>query len=458
MFIDSARIYLKAGNGGDGCVSFHREKYVPAGGPDGGDGGNGGDLVFLGDGGMHTLSDFRYQTKYQAEHGENGRPSNCTGKSGSPMVIRVPLGTAVFEAETGKLIADIVSDGQKTVIIKGGKGGAGNQHFATPTRQIPDFAKSGEKGQEMTVDVELKVLADVGLVGLPNVGKSTLLSVVSSARPKIADYHFTTLTPNLGVVDIGDGNSFVVADIPGLIEGAHTGLGLGDDFLRHIERTRLLLHVVDVAGVEGRNPINDFHVINEELKNYKVNLSCKPMLVVANKTDVLGLDGQDKLEHFRSEIEQQGYRVFEISAATGLRVRELMAAAWEILTELPEDSERIAGPVSGSGLTRDNDAGKHPGVFGEGGSTEAPGYLEYRLKDTSESEKRFEINIENGVYIISGKWVVKLVADTNFNSHESVQYFQRMLKKYGAVDRLEKMGIREGDTVRIDSVEFDYIK
>ena len=431
MFIDSAKLNLKAGNGGNGCVSFLKEKYVAAGGPDGGDGGRGGSIAFMGAKGMHTLSDFRYQTKYRAEHGENGKGGNCTGKSGKNLIIKVPLGTMVFNHENGKLVADITEDGQQVTIVKGGQGGAGNQRFATPTRQIPDFAKSGTKGEEMTVDVELKVLADVGLVGFPNVGKSTLLSMVSSARPKIADYHFTTLTPNLGVIDMGEGNSFVMADIPGLIEGAHQGAGLGDEFLRHIERTRLLVHVIDVAGTEGREPLSDFHTINQELRNYKIDLSDRPQIVAANKIDVLSPEEQSKISDFCTELEKEGYQVFSISAATGLHVRELLNAVWKTLSELPAVSQSIE-------LQSD--------------------YIEYRLENSKESEKRFEIKVENGVYIVEGSWIEKLISDINFESHESLQYFQKLLKKYGIIESLEKQGIKEGDTVQIYDMEFDYIK
>jgi GTP-binding protein len=433
MFIDRAKIYLKAGNGGNGKVSFRREKYVPAGGPDGGDGGRGGAIVFVGDSGMHTLSDFRYKTKYRAENGADGGAANCTGRSGEDMRIRVPLGTLVYDADTERLLCDITEDGQAAAAVKGGKGGAGNQHFATPTRQAPDFAKSGDEGEERWVNIELKLIADVGLVGFPNVGKSTLLSMVSSARPKIADYHFTTLSPNLGVVDLEGEAGFVMADIPGLIEGAHEGVGLGDEFLRHIERTRLLLHLIDVAGTEGRDPISDFEIISRELKEYKIDLSGKPQIVVANKTDVLphGEGGEAALAAFRDEIQKRGFRVLDISAATGRGVRELMYEAYHTLCELP---------AHGSGM---------PGL--SGGTT-----VEYTLKESG--EPRFTVSLEGGTYIIEGKWIKKLVTDINFGNSESMAFFQRQLVKFGVIEELERMGVKEGDPVKIYELEFDYIK
>ena len=432
MFVDSAKIHIKAGDGGNGKVSFRREKYVPAGGPDGGDGGKGGDVVFVGDDGMHTLSDFRYKTKYRAKNGSNGEGWNRSGKSGEDLYVRVPLGTMVFDAETGEIICDIVCNKQTGIIARGGKGGAGNQHFATPTKQAPDFAKAGNEGEERWVNVELKLLADVGLIGFPNVGKSTLLSVASSARPKIADYHFTTLTPNLGVVDIGDDASFVMADIPGLIEGAHNGLGIGEEFLRHIERTSLLLHIVDVAGTEGRDPLADFEIINNELKEYKVNLLGRPQIVVANKTDALSGDN-GKLVDFRTEIEKRGYKVMDISAVTGYGVRELMNETYEMLQRAlkNDNSVRAGEPESG------ND------------------YVEYRLQENI--TPRFIARIDDGVYVVEGKWLKKLLADVNFDNVESMQYFQRQLIRFGVIRELEGLGINEGDTVRIYDLEFDYV-
>ncbi|MDR3119850.1 MAG: GTPase ObgE [Clostridiales bacterium] len=480
MFIDSAKIYVKAGDGGNGCVSFRREKYIPAGGPDGGDGGSGGAVALLGDGGMHTLSDFRYKTKYRAENGAPGTASNCTGKSGEDLVIKVPLGTSVFDEKTGRLVADITRDGQRTVIARGGKGGAGNQHFATPTRQIPNFAKSGTEGEELVVNVELKVLADVGLVGFPNVGKSTLLSIVSSARPKIADYHFTTLAPNLGVVDVGEpggGASFVMADIPGLIEGAHEGVGLGDAFLKHIERTRLLLHVIDVAGTEGRDPVADFHAINHELRSFRVDLSGKPQIVVANKSDALpqGETGQAMSEALRREAERAGYPMIQISAATGQGVRGLISAVWERLCRLrTEEAERAPESVSTGAFigapmraaAADGAAASDPeyaqisaATGGSAANAAAPAPASRSALYTSApTAPRFELAVEDGVFILTGRWIKKIASDVNFGDHESLQYFQTLLKRYGIIEALEQRGVQEGDTVRIYDVEFDYLK
>jgi len=452
MFIDSAKIYVKAGNGGNGCVSFRREKYVPAGGPDGGDGGAGGSIVLLGDGGLHTLSDFRYKKKYLAQNGAPGASSNRTGKSGEDLVIRVPLGALIYDASTGRIVADITVDGQRAVIAKGGKGGAGNQHFATPTRQIPGFAKSGTEGDGLEADIELKVLADVGLVGFPNVGKSTLLSVVSSAKPKIADYHFTTLSPNLGVVDIGepgDGSGYVMADIPGLIEGAHEGLGLGDAFLRHIERTRLLVHIVDIAGTEGRDPVEDYYTINNELKNYRIDLTSKPQIVAANKSDALTDENlrEERIAALTGAAGRDGYPVYEISAATGHGVRQLVSAAWEALCAIreAEAAQAAASPKKDSVRTVLNrvnvDTSDDGAVF--------------TLK---KQDSRFDMEVKDGEYILTGRWLKKLTADTNFSDNESLQYFQTMLKKYGIIDALESNGIEEGSTVKIYDIEFDYIR
>ncbi len=424
MFIDRAKIHIKAGDGGDGKVSFHREKYIAAGGPDGGDGGKGGDVVLIVDEGLRTLIDFKYRKKYFADNGEPGGPSNCSGKGGGDLVIKVPPGTLVKDGETGRILADMTKPGQKVVIAKGGKGGAGNQHFATSTRQAPSFARAGDQGEEYRVELELKTIADVGLVGFPNAGKSTILSMVSAATPKIADYPFTTLEPNLGVVGIDGGGSFVLADIPGLIEGAHEGVGLGYEFLRHVERTRLLLHVVDVAGVDGRDPLNDFDTINAELKQYNPKLAERPQVVAANKVDLP--DGRDNLEGFTKVIEEKGYRVFPISAATNKGVKELMYYIAEQLRELPE-----AVPL-----------------------TEESGEVVY----TAEEEEPFTVRREGNVYIVEGNWVRKVVGSTNFNIYESIQYFQRSLKNRGVIDALEKLGINEGDTVKIYDIEFEYIR
>lgn len=424
MFIDRAKIHIKAGNGGNGKVSFHREKYVAAGGPDGGDGGKGGDVILVVDEGLRTLIDFKYKRKYFAEPGENGGSANCSGKGGKDLVIKVPPGTLVRDEETGRILADMIKPDQRVVIAKGGKGGAGNQHFATSTRQVPSFARAGNLGEEFHVELELKTIADVGLVGFPNAGKSTILSMVSAANPKIADYPFTTLEPNLGVVSLDQGSSFVLADIPGLIEGASEGVGLGHDFLRHVERTRLLLHVVDVAAVDGRDPVSDFETINAELKQYNPKLAERPQIVAANKVDLP--QGQENLENFRKVVEEKGYRVFPISAATNSGVKELMQQVASMLAELPEISMTV-------------DEGKE-------------------VVYTAGEEEPFTIRREGKTYIVEGNWIRKVVGSTNFEIFESIQYFQRSLKTKGVIDALEKLGISEGDTVKIYDVEFEYVR
>lgn len=424
MLIDTAKIYLKAGNGGNGAVSFHREKYIAAGGPDGGDGGKGGDVLFVVDEGMRTLADFRYKKQYRAESGRDGSSANCTGRGGKNLVVKLPPGTIVKDEATGRVLADLTEPGQQAVIVRGGKGGKGNQHFATPTRQVPSFAKSGEQGEERWVLIELKLLADVGLVGYPNVGKSTILSSVSAARPKIADYHFTTVEPNLGVVAVETGSSFVLADIPGLLEGAHEGVGLGHEFLKHVERTRLLIHVVDIAGLEGRDPAEDFRVINREIESYSPELAKKTQIIAANKTDIT--DSEANLRRFRTEMEGLGYEVFPISAATGKGLRELMARASELLDKLP----------------------KVP-------AAQAPAEeVIYTVRD----EEPFTVTREGEVFVVEGAWVKKLLGSTNPNSHESMRYFQRALKRKGVIDALEKLGINEGDTVKLYEVEFEYVR
>ncbi|HOA55424.1 MAG: GTPase ObgE [Acetivibrionales bacterium] len=424
MFIDRAKIHIKAGNGGNGMVSFRREKFVPAGGPDGGDGGKGGDIIFEVDEGLRTLIDFRYKRKYVAGSGENGGTAKRTGKSGKDLIIRVPPGTVVKDLETGRILADMVEPGQRTVVAKGGKGGAGNQHFATPTRQVPGFAKPGDPGEEYEVELELKMIADVGLVGFPNAGKSTLLSKVSAAKPKIADYPFTTLVPNLGVVRIDEGASFLLADIPGLIEGAHQGVGLGFDFLRHVERNRMLLHIVDVAGVDGRDPVDDFEKINEELRLYNPRLAERYQVVAANKVDLP--QGQQNLERFKEAVEAKGFRVFPISAASGDGVKQLMQYIAAKLDELP-----AVAPLT---------------------------VTDKEVIYTAEEEEPFTIRREGDVYIVEGSWIDKLVRSVNFGVHESLQYFQRSLKSKGVIDALEEMGIDEGDTVRIYDIEFEYMR
>ncbi|HEY8499024.1 MAG TPA: GTPase ObgE [Clostridia bacterium] len=424
MFADIAEIYVKAGDGGNGIVSFRREKYIPAGGPDGGDGGDGGNVILQADKKLRTLADFRYKKHYKAERGADGGNKKCTGKKGEDLIIKVPVGTIVKDKETGIIIADLKCDKQTEVIAKGGTGGKGNANFASPTRQAPNFAKNGTPGEEMWVILELKLLADVGLIGMPNVGKSTILSVVSSAKPKIADYHFTTLAPNLGVVSIGEGESFVMADIPGLIEGAHKGSGLGHDFLRHIERTKLLIHVVDISGIEGRDPVDDFHIINSELNQYSPELSRRPQVVAANKTDILA--DKKALERLVLEAGKLGYKIFPISAATGNGIKELIRYVYEQVKRLPE-----------------------PVLF-----SHEQNITIYKAEEREE----FTINIENGIYIVDGPWIDKLLRGVNFNDTESLRYFQRSIRQKGVIDALVEKGIKEGDTVRIGKdMEFEYI-
>ena len=423
-FIDKARISVSAGKGGNGAVAFHREKYIAAGGPDGGDGGNGGDIILQVDDNMSTLMDFRYKRKYTAENGMDGQGSRKFGKSGKPLTIRVPRGTLVRDAETNEIIKDM-SSSEPYVLCRGGKGGWGNCHFATPTRQVPRFAKAGLPGEEHDVILELKLLADVGLVGFPNVGKSTLLSVTSNAHPKIANYHFTTLYPNLGVIYVADGVSFVMADIPGIIEGAADGVGLGHDFLRHIDRCRLLVHIVDVSGSEDRDPVDDFEKINEELRQYSPDLAARPMIVVANKADLLPPDS-DNLERLKAHVEAQGYEFYVISAATTQGTRELMKTIAGKLAALP--------PVT---------------IY-------EPEYV----KPLAEAGDANDLRIEryDDLWVVSGQWLQKLLNDINFDDYESRMYFDRQLRKSGLFDRLEEQGIEDGDTVSIYDFEFDYTK
>ena len=421
-FIDKARITVRAGNGGNGAVAFHREKYVAAGGPDGGDGGNGGSIVVLVDDHMSTLMDFRYKRKYVAENGVDGQGGRKSGKSGQDLVIRVPRGTLIRDTETNEIIKDM-SDSEPYVLCKGGRGGWGNQHFATPTRQVPRFAKAGLPGESHDVVLELKLLADVGLVGFPNVGKSTLLSVVSKAHPKIANYHFTTLYPNLGVVYVDEGVSFVMADIPGIIEGASEGAGLGHDFLRHIDRCRLLVHLVDVSGSEGRDPIQDFDAINEELKNYSAELAGRKMIVAANKVDIL-TDPQ-LLADFKAHVEGLGYHCFEISAAAHIGVRELVNAIAAELAALPPvkvyEAEYVPRP---------------PKIDTSGDVT---------------------IEHEDGVWYVEGDWLYRILQSTNFKDTESRNWFELQLRNSGLYDRLEAMGIQDGDTVSMYDLQFEYL-
>ena len=422
MFVDIAKIHLKAGKGGDGAVSFHREKYVAAGGPDGGDGGRGGNIVFQADSNLSTLADFRYKRKYIAEAGQNGGTSRCTGKSAPDLVIYVPQGTLIKDAETGRIIADI-SDSEPVVIAKGGNGGWGNQHFATSTRQVPRFAKSGAPGEEMDVTLELKLLADVGLIGFPNVGKSTLVSVVSEAKPKIANYHFTTLTPVLGVVRMGEGSSFVMADIPGLIEGAGEGVGLGHEFLRHVERCRMLLHVLDISGSEGRDPIDDFDKINRELEVFSSELSQRPQIVVGNKCDLID---EDEVKRIAEYFENKGYKFFPIMAAIAEGTDELINFVAAQLAKLPPIRIYEAEPKPEPEIVSD--------------------------------KRTFSVRVDNGIYYVENcDWLMDIMNRVDPDDYESLQYFERVLRQSGIIDALEKAGINEGDTVNVLDVEFDFV-
>lgn len=425
MFVDQAKIYIKAGDGGDGAVSFHREKYVAAGGPDGGDGGKGGDIVFVVDDNISNLIDFRYKRKYIAEKGQNGGGKNCSGRNAPDLVVKVPRGTVVKEIKSGRILADLSTD-EPAVIAHGGKGGRGNAHFATSTRQIPKFAKPGFRGDEYEVMLELKLIADVGLVGFPNVGKSTLISVVSAAKPKIANYHFTTLTPVLGVVKIEEGKSFVMADIPGLIEGASEGVGLGHEFLRHVERCRLIVHVIDVSGSEGRDPIEDFKAINHELENFSMELAEAPQIVAANKSDMAT---PEQVERLRNYVEDQGLLFYEISAATTKGTKELMYGVWERLSVLPPVKQFEAQPLT-----------------------------QEELDDKLISKKDFRVTVEDGVYFVEADWLLDILRTANMDDYSSLQYFQNVLRTSGIIDKLEEMGIEEGDTVSIFDFEFEYLR
>lgn len=425
MFVDQAKIYIKAGDGGDGAVSFHREKYVAAGGPDGGDGGKGGDIVFVVDDNISNLIDFRYKRKYVAEKGQNGSGKNCSGRNAPDLVVKVPRGTVVREIKSGRILADLSTD-EPAVIAHGGKGGRGNAHFATSTRQIPKFAKPGFRGDEYEVMLELKLIADVGLVGFPNVGKSTLISVVSAAKPKIANYHFTTLTPVLGVVKIEEGKSFVMADIPGLIEGASEGVGLGHEFLRHVERCRLIVHVIDVSGSEGRDPIEDFKAINHELENFSMELAEAPQIVAANKSDMAT---PEQVERLRNYVEDQGLLFYEISAATTKGTKELMYGVWERLSVLPPVKQFEAQPLT-----------------------------QEELDDKLISKKDFRVTVEDGVYFVEADWLLDILRTANMDDYSSLQYFQNVLRTSGIIDKLEEMGIEEGDTVSIFDFEFEYLR
>lgn len=427
MFVDIATISLKAGNGGDGAVAFRREKYEPAGGPAGGNGGNGGSIIIRADEGMRTLMDFRYQRSYKAEHGENGRNKKQFGKKGEDLVLNVPIGTLVKDKETGKVIVDIKDRDQEYIIAKGGRGGKGNAEYTTATRQAPRFAQPGTKGDERSVVLELKLLADVGLIGFPNVGKSTILSIISNAKPKIANYHFTTIKPNLGVVRVGEGKSFVVADIPGLIEGASQGAGLGHDFLRHIERNRVLVHVVDASGIEGRCPVEDVYKINDELSQYSDKLQDRPQIIVANKVDLPG--GQEGFDMLREEFEAKGYEVIKLSAATNDGIKELKYKIWELLEKTPIEE------------------GEEYETFDE-------------ILEDLEIEEGPEVVVrkEDDMYIVEGSKVETLLRKTNFDDYDAVRYFQNTIRKLGIVDQLKELGIEDSDSVFICEYEFEFFE
>ncbi|SDG70263.1 GTP-binding protein [Thermoanaerobacter thermohydrosulfuricus] len=421
MFIDTARIYIKAGDGGNGIISFRREKYVAYGGPDGGDGGKGGDVIFVADPNLSTLLDFKYRKKYIAQNGENGRGKNQYGKNGEDLYIKVPVGTLIINDETGEIIADLVKPNQKAIVLRGGKGGRGNTKFATSTLKTPRFAESGEKGKEMWVRLELKLLADVGLIGFPNAGKSTLLASCTRAKPKIANYPFTTLTPNLGVVEY-KGKSFVMADIPGLIEGAHRGEGLGHDFLRHIERTKMLIHVVDVSGNEGRDPVEDFEKINEELKLYSERLLTLPQIVAANKIDLQS--GRENYPDFEKEIKKRGYDVYPISALTKEGIDKLLDKTIEILSSIPVEEIK-----------------------------EVPEVIVYT---PPEEEETLNIEVKDNTYYLSGTKIDKLLKRVNLQDEHSLRYFEMLLRKSGVIDALKEKGFKSGDTINVRDFEFEY--
>lgn len=424
MFIDKARIFVKAGNGGNGAVSFRREKYVPAGGPDGGDGGRGANIIMVADTGLRTLMDFKYKKKYSAQHGEDGSKKKRAGKNGEDLILSVPEGTVIRDEKTGLIIADLKKAGDQAVVARGGYGGKGNQHFANAVRQAPAFAKSGTDGQERWITLELKMIADVGLLGFPNVGKSTFLSVVTSAKPKIANYHFTTLTPNLGVVQTRHGDSFVIADIPGIIEGAADGVGLGHDFLRHVERTKVLVHIVDISGIEGRDPIDDFEKINEELRLYNEKLSTRPQLVVANKSDLLF--DESIYENFKKTMEEKGYEVFKMSAATRDGVDQVIDRVSQLLNEV-EDVELVSQEEL------------------------------YRPELDVDEDGGLKVQVdENGIYVVTGRELRRIMYSVNFDDMESLQFFQAQMEAKGVFDMLREAGIEDGDTVKIYELEFEF--
>ena len=431
MFADRAKILIRSGKGGDGHVSFRRELFVPNGGPDGGDGGRGGDVIFEVDEGLNTLYEYRHKRKYKAQDGEEGGKKRCHGKNGSDIILRVPEGTIIKEAESGKVIADMSGKNKRQVILKGGRGGAGNQHFATSTMQVPKYAQPGQPAQELEVLLELKVIADVGLVGFPNVGKSTFLSRVTNAQPKIANYHFTTLTPNLGVVDLEEGKGFVIADIPGLIEGASEGAGLGHEFLRHIERTRVMIHIVDAASTEGRDPVEDIYAINKELKAYNADIASRPQVIAANKTDAIYEGTEpDPIQSLKAEFEPQGVRVFPISAVTGKGLKELLYYVRELLDTTAQE----------------------PVVF------EQEYFPDQMLIDEKLPYTVTKSEEEEGVYIVEGPRIEKMLGYTNLDSEKGFAFFQNFLKDSGILKELEDAGIQEGDTVRMYGLAFEYFR
>lgn len=424
MFADRAKIYIRSGNGGDGHVSFRREKFVAAGGPDGGDGGKGGDIIFTVEDGMNTLIDFHHKRKYVAGNGEPGGKRRCHGADADDLIIRVPQGTVIKEFESGKVIADMSGENRREVILRGGKGGIGNMHYATSTMQVPKYAKPGQPGKELYVQLELKVIADVGLVGYPSVGKSTLISAVSNARPKIAEYHFTTLEPNLGVIDLGDGNSFIMADIPGLIEGAAEGVGLGHDFLRHIERTKILLHVVDAAGIEGRDPVEDIRIMMDELRRYDEKLLEKPMMIAANKIDSIDYSNGDPVEAIRKAYPD--ITVYPISAFTHEGVGELVHGIWNVLKEIPNDIQTFD--------------------------------KEYDVDYSDDENLPFTVEKQGDIFVVEGPRIEKMLGYTNLDSEKGFDFFQKFLKQTGILKQLEDLGIKDGDTVRMYGHEFDYYR
>lgn len=428
MFADNAKIIIKSGKGGDGHVSFHREKYVANGGPDGGDGGKGGDVVFVVDQGLNTLTDFRHRRKYAAGNGEDGGKRNCSGRKGEDIILKVPAGTVIKDAESNKVIADMSGENTCQTVLKGGRGGQGNQHYATATMQVPKYAQPGKPGIELEVVLELKVIADVGLVGFPNVGKSTLLSRVTNAQPKIANYHFTTLNPNLGVVDLEGGNGFVIADIPGLIEGASEGIGLGHKFLRHIERTRVIVHIVDAASTEGRDPIADIYAINRELETYDPNLMNKPTVIAANKIDAIYDGSNETIDAIKAEFEPKGIRVMPISAVSGKGIKELLYHIQELLSK----------------------AEQKPVVF------EQEYYPEMQV--LKEDPYTVQYDKENDYYVVEGPRIEKMLGYTNIDSEKGFVFFQKFLKEQGILEELEQAGIEDGDTVHMYGHEFDYYK